>query len=105
MTEAAETSAFRGPRRALLPDGRAPTQWAARSSRVRPRGRTTPAHWDVAAAADLGYPDVVAPLTFTSTPRAKCNRRMFESIVVGYDTYPQTEGSSSSTARSSPGTN
>ena len=27
-----------------------------------------PAHWDVAAAADLGYPDLVAPLTFTSTP-------------------------------------
>jgi acyl dehydratase len=50
-----------------------------------------PAHWDVAAAAELGYPDVVAPLTFTSTPGMKCNRRMFESIVVGYDTYLQTE--------------
>jgi acyl dehydratase len=50
-----------------------------------------PAHWDVAAAAELGYPDVVAPVTFTSTPGMKCNRRMFESIVVGYDTYLQTE--------------
>ncbi len=50
-----------------------------------------PAHWDVAAAAALGYPDVIAPLTFTSTPGMKCNRRMFESIVVGYDTYLQTE--------------
>jgi acyl dehydratase len=50
-----------------------------------------PAHWDVAAAAGLGYSDVVAPLTFTSTPGMKCNRRMFESIVVGYDTYLQTE--------------
>src|SRR5262245_17579382 len=50
-----------------------------------------PAHWDVAAAAELGYSDVVAPLTFTSTPGMKCNRRMFESIVVGYDTYLQTE--------------
>lgn len=50
-----------------------------------------PAHWDVAAAAELGYPDVVAPLTFTSTPGMKCNRRMFEEIVVGYDTYLQTE--------------
>jgi acyl dehydratase len=49
------------------------------------------AHWDVAAAAELGYSDVVAPLTFTSTPGMKCNRRMFESIVVGYDTYLQTE--------------
>ena len=26
-----------------------------------------PAHWDVAAAADLGYSDLVAPLTFTSS--------------------------------------
>jgi acyl dehydratase len=50
-----------------------------------------PAHWDVAAAAELGYPDLVAPLTFTSAPGMQCNRRMFESIVVGYDTYLQTE--------------
>jgi acyl dehydratase len=50
-----------------------------------------PAHWDVAAAAELGYSDVVAPLTFTSTPGMQCNRRMFEEIVVGYDTYLQTE--------------
>ena len=50
-----------------------------------------PAHWDVAAAAELGYSDLVAPLTFTSTPGMTCNRRMFEEIVVGYDTYMQTE--------------
>ncbi|ORA64717.1 fused (3R)-hydroxyacyl-ACP dehydratase subunits HadA/HadB [Mycobacteroides franklinii] len=50
-----------------------------------------PAHWDVAAAAELGYSGVVAPLTFTSTPAMACNRRMFESVVVGYDTYLQTE--------------
>lgn len=50
-----------------------------------------PAHWDVAAAAELGYSDVIAPLTFTSAPGMQCNRRMFESIVVGYDTYLQTE--------------
>ncbi|MCB1264030.1 MAG: MaoC family dehydratase N-terminal domain-containing protein [Mycobacterium sp.] len=50
-----------------------------------------PAHWDVAAAAELGYSGLVAPLTFTSTPGMACNRRMFESIVVGYDTYLQTE--------------
>ncbi len=50
-----------------------------------------PAHWDVAAAADLGYSDLVAPLTFTSTPGMTCNRRMFEQVVVGYDTYMQTE--------------
>lgn len=50
-----------------------------------------PAHWDVAAAAELGYPELVAPLTFTSVPGMACNRRMFESVVVGYDTYVQTE--------------
>ena len=50
-----------------------------------------PAHWDVAAAAELGYSGLVAPLTFTSIPAMACNRRMFESVVVGYDTYLQTE--------------
>jgi acyl dehydratase len=50
-----------------------------------------PAHWDVAAAADLGYSDLVAPMTFTSVPGMTCNRRMFEEVVVGYTTYMQTE--------------
>jgi acyl dehydratase len=50
-----------------------------------------PAHWDVAAAAELGYSGLVAPLTFTSTPGMSCNRRMFEAIIVGYDTWVQTE--------------
>lgn len=50
-----------------------------------------PAHWDVAAAGELGYSDLVAPLTFPSTPGMTCNRRMFEQVVVGYDTYMQTE--------------
>ncbi|MDZ4236041.1 MAG: MaoC family dehydratase N-terminal domain-containing protein, partial [Dietzia sp.] len=50
-----------------------------------------PAHWDVDAAAALGYPGLVAPLTFTSAPGMSCNRHMFESVVIGYDTYLQTE--------------
>ncbi|SPM39435.1 dehydratase [Mycobacterium numidiamassiliense] len=50
-----------------------------------------PAHWDVGAAAELGYSGLVAPLTFTSVPGMTCNRRMFESVVVGYDSYLQTE--------------
>lgn len=50
-----------------------------------------PAHWNTAAAAKLGYSGLVAPLTFTSTPGMSCNRRMFEEVVVGYDTYVQTE--------------
>ena len=49
------------------------------------------AHWDSAAAAELGYPGLVAPLTFTSAPAMACNQRMFESVVVGYDMYLQTE--------------
>lgn len=50
-----------------------------------------PAHWEVDKAAELGFSGLVAPLTFTSTPGMACNRRMFESVVVGYDTYMQTE--------------
>ena len=50
-----------------------------------------PAHWDVDAAAALGYSGLVAPVTFTSTPGMSCNRLMFESVVVGYDTWVQTE--------------
>src|SRR5882757_11429993 len=50
-----------------------------------------PAHWDVAAAAELGYSGLVAPLTFTSIPAMAANRHLFESVVVGYDMYVQTE--------------
>src|SRR5271169_1531278 len=49
------------------------------------------AHWNVAAAAELGYSGLVAPLTFTSTPAMAANRHLFESVVIGYDTYVQTE--------------
>lgn len=50
-----------------------------------------PAHWDVAAAAELGYSGLVAPLTFTSAPAMAANRHLFESVVIGYDMYLQTE--------------
>src|SRR5277367_2089782 len=50
-----------------------------------------PAHWDVDAAAELGYSGLVAPLTFTSTPAMAANQHLFESVVIGYDTYVQTE--------------
>jgi acyl dehydratase len=49
------------------------------------------AHWDVGAAAELGYSGLVAPLAFTSIPAMAANRELFESVVVGYDTYMQTE--------------
>jgi acyl dehydratase len=50
-----------------------------------------PAHKDQAAAAALGYADLVAPLTFTSIPAMVANRHLFESVISGYDTYVQTE--------------
>src|SRR5215475_4483424 len=50
-----------------------------------------PAHWQDSAAAELGYSGLVAPLTFTSTPAMAANRLLFESVVVGYETYVQTE--------------
>ena len=50
-----------------------------------------PVHWKVAEAQKLGYPGLVAPLTFTSGPAMACNQRMFEEVVVGYDMYLQTE--------------
>jgi acyl dehydratase len=50
-----------------------------------------PAHWDLTAAAELGYSDLVAPLTFTSAPAMAANRYLFESVVIGYEMYLQTE--------------
>ncbi|CAM4046828.1 fused (3R)-hydroxyacyl-ACP dehydratase subunits HadA/HadB [Mycobacterium senriense] len=65
------------------------------SEKVREYARAVqdyhPAHWDVAAAAKLGYSGLVAPLTFTSIPGMVANRHLFESVVVGYDMYLQTE--------------
>src|ERR1700759_2984395 len=50
-----------------------------------------PAHWKLTAAAELGYSDLVAPLTFTSAPARAANRHLFESVVIGYEMYLQTE--------------
>ncbi|WP_216914164.1 fused (3R)-hydroxyacyl-ACP dehydratase subunits HadA/HadB [Nocardia noduli] len=50
-----------------------------------------PAHWDEDAAAELGYSGLVAPLTFTSIPAMAANRLLFETVVVGYDMFVQTE--------------
>ncbi|GAC56019.1 beta-hydroxyacyl-[acyl-carrier-protein] dehydratase HadA/HadB [Gordonia hirsuta DSM 44140 = NBRC 16056] len=50
-----------------------------------------PAHWDEAAAAALGYSGLVAPLTFTSIPAMAANQKLMQEVVVGYETYVQTE--------------
>ncbi|GGK36663.1 fused (3R)-hydroxyacyl-ACP dehydratase subunits HadA/HadB [Nocardia camponoti] len=50
-----------------------------------------PAHWEESAAAELGYSGLLAPLTFVSIPAMAANRTLFESVVVGYDMFVQTE--------------
>ncbi|MFD3743419.1 fused (3R)-hydroxyacyl-ACP dehydratase subunits HadA/HadB [Nocardia sp. NPDC058633] len=50
-----------------------------------------PAHWEDEAAAALGYPGLVAPLTFVSIPAMAANKLLFETVVVGYDMFVQTE--------------
>lgn len=50
-----------------------------------------PAHWDTAAAIALGYSGLVAPLTFTSIPAMAANQTLMQEVVVGYETYVQTE--------------
>ncbi|MFT3662192.1 MAG: fused (3R)-hydroxyacyl-ACP dehydratase subunits HadA/HadB [Gordonia sp. (in: high G+C Gram-positive bacteria)] len=50
-----------------------------------------PAHWDEEAARGLGYSGLVAPLTFTSIPAMAANQKLMQEVVVGYETYVQTE--------------
>ncbi|MBH0779437.1 MaoC family dehydratase N-terminal domain-containing protein [Nocardia sp. NEAU-351] len=50
-----------------------------------------PAHWDEDEAAALGYSGLLAPLTFTSIPAMAANHTLFETVVVGYDMFVQTE--------------
>ncbi|MFE1591561.1 fused (3R)-hydroxyacyl-ACP dehydratase subunits HadA/HadB [Nocardia sp. NPDC058705] len=50
-----------------------------------------PAHWEDEAAAALGYSGLVAPLTFVSIPAMAANKLLFETVVVGYDMFVQTE--------------
>ena len=50
-----------------------------------------PAHWNEAAAAELGYPGLTTPTTFLSTAAMLANRKLFETVVVGYDVFVQTD--------------
>ncbi|MFT4200944.1 fused (3R)-hydroxyacyl-ACP dehydratase subunits HadA/HadB [Gordonia sp. (in: high G+C Gram-positive bacteria)] len=50
-----------------------------------------PAHWDEEAARKLGYDHLITPLTFTAIGAMAANRKLLEEVVVGYDTYVQTE--------------
>ncbi|CAM3022239.1 fused (3R)-hydroxyacyl-ACP dehydratase subunits HadA/HadB [Skermania piniformis] len=49
------------------------------------------AHWDEAAAAELGLSGLITPTTFMSIPAMMANRRLFEKILVGYEAFVQTD--------------
>ncbi|WP_433192367.1 fused (3R)-hydroxyacyl-ACP dehydratase subunits HadA/HadB [Nocardia sp. CA-107356] len=44
-----------------------------------------PAHWNEAAASDLGYHGLIAPLTFSSIVWLLVQHKMFDSVLTGYD--------------------
>lgn len=44
-----------------------------------------PAHWNEDAACDLGYDALIAPLTFSSIVWLLVQRKMFDSVLTGYD--------------------
>ncbi|WP_433664781.1 fused (3R)-hydroxyacyl-ACP dehydratase subunits HadA/HadB [Nocardia sp. CA-128927] len=50
-----------------------------------------PAHWSEDAADGLEYAGLVAPTTFVSIPAMLANRKLFETVITGYDVYVQTD--------------
>lgn len=50
-----------------------------------------PVHWSEDAADEFGYAGLVAPTTFVSIPAMLANRKLFESVITGYDVYVQTD--------------
>ena len=44
-----------------------------------------PAHWDETAAQELGYDGLIAPLTFISLIGILAQRKLFDTVVTGYD--------------------
>ncbi|MFI6046950.1 fused (3R)-hydroxyacyl-ACP dehydratase subunits HadA/HadB [Nocardia sp. NPDC051321] len=50
-----------------------------------------PVHWSEDAASELGYAGLVAPTTFFSIPAMLANRKLFETVVTGYDVFVQTD--------------
>ncbi|MFI6172698.1 fused (3R)-hydroxyacyl-ACP dehydratase subunits HadA/HadB [Nocardia sp. NPDC051052] len=50
-----------------------------------------PVHWSEDAADELGYTGLVAPTTFVSIPAMLANRKLFETVITGYDVYVQTD--------------
>ncbi|QIS03164.1 (R)-hydratase [Nocardia brasiliensis] len=50
-----------------------------------------PAHWSEDAADELGYTGLIAPTTFISIAAMLANRRLFETVITGYDGFVQTD--------------
>ncbi|MGY4099024.1 fused (3R)-hydroxyacyl-ACP dehydratase subunits HadA/HadB [Nocardia sp. R16R-3T] len=50
-----------------------------------------PAHWSEDAAGELGYAGLVAPTTFISIAAMLANRKLFETVITGYDVLVQTD--------------
>ncbi|MFE3442992.1 fused (3R)-hydroxyacyl-ACP dehydratase subunits HadA/HadB [Nocardia sp. NPDC059180] len=50
-----------------------------------------PAHWAEDAARELGYAGLVAPTTFLSTAAMLANRKLFDTVITGYDVVVQTD--------------
>jgi acyl dehydratase len=50
-----------------------------------------PAHWHETAASELDFDGLVAPTTFMSIAAMAANRKLLETIIVGYDAFVQTD--------------
>ncbi|UGT62260.1 fused (3R)-hydroxyacyl-ACP dehydratase subunits HadA/HadB [Nocardia asteroides] len=50
-----------------------------------------PVHWSEDAAAELGYPGLIAPTTFISTVAMLANRKLLETVLAGYAVIVQTD--------------
>jgi acyl dehydratase len=48
-------------------------------------------HWSEDAADERGYSGLLAPATFISIIAMLANRRLFQTLMTGYDTFVQTE--------------
>ncbi|MQY19576.1 hypothetical protein NRB20_26660 [Nocardia sp. RB20] len=50
-----------------------------------------PAHWSEDAARELDYRGLIAPTTFLSAAAMLANRRLFDTVITGYDVFVQTD--------------
>ncbi|MDH6281726.1 acyl dehydratase [Rhodococcus sp. LBL1] len=91
MTRSAESTDDRASRAARLVgySYRMPDYYEVGREKVREFAAAVqsdhPAHYDEKAAQDLGYPTVIAPLTFVSVMGILAQRYLLEQILTGFD--------------------